>query len=123
MLLSDEQILSDVDRQMADWGVTVTHQLIAATFDPDTLVNDETVTQADLTVLVTTTRAATVAGTGGQYQDPLLSITLRTADLPQAANGQVRRFVVQDQVFDVTGMDVFAAGQVTTLHCRKRANE
>lgn len=122
MLLSDEQILSDLDRQLVDWGVTITHQLVTSTFDPDTLVNDETVTQADFTALVTTNRAATAAGTGGQYQDPQLSITLRTADLPEAVNGQLRRFVVQDQVFDVLGVDVLAAGRVTILHCRKRVN-
>ena len=120
MELATTLIDSDLVRQFADWGQAVTHQTVAAVFDPETLVNDETTIETELTAIVSVTRAEPTPNTGGHNRDPQLRFTFRTADLPVINPAELRRIAYQNGVYDLIAFDVHAAGRVTILHCRRR---
>ncbi len=117
-----ELIDADLERQFADWGVPVTYQLVAIAFDPETLTASETVDETETTALASTNKAGTTPDTGAALLDPQTSFTVRTAELPAATAGQVRRLVAAGVVYDVIGVDVLPVNRVTTLRCRKRGD-
>jgi hypothetical protein len=116
-----EMIDADLERQFADWGVTVTHQLVSVSFDPETLTSSETLVETELTALASTNKAGAAAGTGGHYLDSQTAFTFRTSDLPAADAGQLRRLVFSEIVYDVIGADILETNRVTILRCRERA--
>ena len=118
-----ELIDADLERQFAAWGVPGTYQLVTATFDPETLTAGETVDETELTALASTNKAGTTPDTGAALLDPQTSFTVRTAELPAATAGRVRRLVAAGVVYDVIGVDVLPVNRVTTLRCRKRGDD
>lgn len=115
-----DMIDADLERQFTDWGVTVMHQLVSVTFDPETLTSSETIVETALTALASTNKASVTTGMGAQYLDPQTAFTFRTSDLPAADVGQLRRLVSGGIIYDVIGADVLEVNRVTTLRCRER---
>lgn len=111
---------ADLERQFADWGVTVTHQAVSVSFNALTLTTEETISETELSSLVTKDRSKFSAGTGEQFLDEQIQFTLRTGDLPMLSPGQLRRIVYDGQIYDVSGIDRPAGGAITTLSGRKR---
>lgn len=110
---------TDRDQLFADWSETITLRTITQTYDPDTLQITEATTDTELEALIGLQPQVATPTTAAQHHATLLTITVRSEDIPTPLAPPLTRILYNDLEHRVTAITENPTAQLTTLHSQR----
>jgi len=112
---------ADIAQILSDWGDTVTHRTVLATFDPDTQAVAEVVTDLELPAIVSTCESRQAPDTAGRAQLVERVFRFAAGSVPELPPLAVQRLVHDGHEYDVVEEDHHSSTDLVRLVGRLRA--
>lgn len=106
---------SDRNRLFTDWSEPITLRTITLTYDPDTLLLSESHTDAALDAIIGLHPQSPTPTTAAQHHAPLLTVTIKSEDLPANISAPLTQLLYNTLEYQVTTITESPTAQLTTL--------
>lgn len=119
MLIPNDILAADWERQFADWGVEVLFREVAASYDPQTQSVNESFSDTPVTAIVQEADNERAPNTNAQQPVERIAFLVRVSELPSATPATTSRVVHLDAEYDVVNHTLSADGLVRRLECSR----
>jgi hypothetical protein len=120
VVVSDEALKEDRDREFLDWGREVTYRRVTAAYDPGPQRVSETHADALVTVIVGTGAGQPAREAAGQHLTELVRFLVKVEDVPTGGPGLTDRLVVDGREHEVVRFELASDGLVYAIDGRLR---
>ncbi len=105
---------------LADWGVAISHQAVAQTYDPATQQVTESIVTTELRAIPGPESAQPSHGTAGQHLTAERTFLVPEEDWPAIAAGSIHRLIVDAEAYDIVRTQASTAAGWIEVHVRRR---
>lgn len=110
---------TDRNQLFTDWSEPITLRTITITYDPATLQLTEVATDTPLDALIGLHPHIATPATAAQHHATLLTITVKSEDIPAPLAPPLTRILHNDLEYQVTTITENPTAQLTTLHSQR----
>lgn len=110
---------SDRNQLFADWSEPITLRTVTQTYDADTLQLTESTTDTEVEALIGLHPQIATPSTAAQHHGTLLTVTVKSEDLPAPLSPPLTRILYNDQQHQVTTITENPTAQLTTLQAHR----
>ena len=120
MIVPQEQLRADRDRQFSDWSEMVTFRLVTTDYDPETQHVTETHDDSQLSAIIGPATNEPTRGTAARDLSGETTFLVKAEELPSGARNATSRIVAGGVEYDVVRFALSPCGLVETVTCRRR---
>jgi hypothetical protein len=110
---------SDRSQLFTDWSEPITLRTITQTYDPDTLQLTESHTDIALDAIIGLHPQSPTPTTAAQHHSALLTVTVKSEDIPASISGPLTRLLYNALEYQVTTITENPTSQLTTLQAHR----
>ena len=120
IVVSDEALKEDRDREFLDWGREVTYRRVTAVYDPALQRVSETHADTLVTAIIGTGAGQPAREAAGQHLTELVRFLVKSQDAPAGGPVVTDRMVVDGREYDVVRFELAGDGLVYAMDARLR---
>lgn len=120
MVVSDEVLKQDRDREFLDWGREVTYRHVTAVYDPGLQRVSETHADTLVTAIVGNGGAQLTHEAAGQHLTQSVRFLVKAEDVPAGGPAGIDRIVVDGREYDVARFELAGDELVYAIDGRLR---